>query len=357
MRHSEGDCLRVALFRDRPHVRSAGGLLFPLRQPRKRSIMKRSILFDRCEERLTTLCTRVELRGRLNVLNLNIHCEYFFVRLLNKLLSYQLTNINATIPNAEGVDLVDHTNRIILQVSSTATKQKIESALTKDLSGYHGYSFRFVPVVVNASNLAKLSFKNPHCLAFNPPSDILDIKSLLNVIMQMSLTDQRAVLDILNEELIDTPVGAPTHLAAVIRILAAENLNELEYNPDLRLFNVDTKLISNQLSAAKEIIEDYKVHHSRVDRVYAEFDMAGRNRSKSVLDSFRNIYLRLNHQFTGDELFFRIVDSMMEAVLASANHVEIPKDELLLCVNVLAIDAFIRCKILKAPPESDHVAA
>lgn len=319
--------------------------------------MKRSNLFDLCEQRLTTLCTRVELRGRLNVLNINTHCEYFFVRLLNRLLDYQLSNINATTPNAEGVDLVDHVNRIVLQVSSTASKQKIESALSKNLSTYHGYRFRFVAIVVNASKLAKQSFKNPHGLTFNPSTDIFDIASLLKFIMPMSLTDQQEVLTILNEELLDTPVGPPTHLAHVIRIIAAENLTEAEHNPDLAAFHVDAKLIANQLSAAKEIIEDYKVHHGRVDRIYAEFDMAGRNRSKSVLDSFRDVYVRLSPQFTGDELFFRIVDSMMETVLASANHVPIAKDELLLCVNVLAVDAFIRCKILKAPPESDHVAA
>ncbi len=303
------------------------------------------------------LCTRVELRGRLNFLNLNTHCENFFVRLLNRLLGYQLSNLNATMPNAEGVDLVDHSNKIVLQVSSTGSKQKIESSLAKDLSSYQGYRFRFVPIVVNASNLAKQSFKNPHGLKFNPPTDILDVKSLLDIIMGMSLTDQQEVLTILNEELSDTQVGQPTHLADVIRIIAAENLTEPERNPVVNAFNVDHKLIANQLSIAKVVIEDYKIHHSRVDRIFAEFDKSGRNKSKSILDSFRDVYLRLSLQFTGDELFFQIVENMMEKILNSANHVQMPKDELLLCVNVLAVDAFIRCKIFKAPPETVHVAA
>lgn len=319
--------------------------------------MRRSKLFDLCEERLSTLCTRVELRGRLNVLNLNTHCEDFFVRLLNRLLGYQLINLNATVPNAEGVDLVDHGNKIVLQVSSTGSKQKIESALAKDLSSYPGYRFRFVPIVINASNLAKQSFKNPHGLAFDLPPDILDVKSLLNIIKGMPLTDQQEVLAILNEELSDAQVGPPTHLADVIRIIAAENLVDSEQRPVVSVFNVDDKLIANQLSIAKAVIEDYKIHHSQVDRIYAEFDRSGRNKSKSILDSFRYVYLRLGRQFAGDELFFQIVENMMEKVLASANHAQMAKDELLLCVNVLAVDAFIRCKIFKAPPGAIHVTA
>lgn len=319
--------------------------------------MKRSILFNLCEERLSTLCTRVEMRGRLNVLNLNTHCEDFFMRLLNRLLGYDLSNLNATKPNAEGVDLVDHSNKIVLQVSATNSKQKIESALAKDLSAYHGYRFRFIPIVVNASNLSKKSFKNPHNLVFNPPADILDVTSLLKIITGMSLTDQQEVLTIINEELSDTQVGPPTHLADVIRIIASENLAEPEQNLPVRVFNVDEKLIANQLSIAKDVIEDYKIHHGRVDRIYAEFDKSGRNKSKSILDSFRNVYLKLSGNFAGDELFFQIVDNMMEKVIASANHTQMAKDELLLCVNVLAVDAFIRCKIFKAPSGTAHVAA
>lgn len=317
---------------------------------------KRSNLFDLCEARLSTLCTRVKLRGQLNVLNLNSHCEDFFVRLLNRLLGYQLRNLNATKKNAAGVDLIDHLNKIVVQVSSTDSKQKVESTLDKDLSSYRGYAFRFVAIVVDASSLAKKSFKNPHGLAFDPATDILDVASLLNIIKAMSLTDQQEVLTILNEELSDTQVGPPTHLADVIRIIAAENLTLIEQKPRVSVFNVDEKLTANQLSIAKDVIEDYKIHHGQVDRVYTEFDKSGHNKSRSILDSFRYVYLRLSLQFEGDELFFQIVDNMMEKVLASSNHVQMARDELLLCVNVLAVDAFIRCKIFKAPSVTTHVA-
>ncbi len=47
--------------------------------------MNRTAIFNACEQKLTLLCYRVELRGRLNILDLNIHCEDFYAGLLNLL--------------------------------------------------------------------------------------------------------------------------------------------------------------------------------------------------------------------------------------------------------------------------------
>jgi hypothetical protein len=52
------------------------------------------------------------------------------------LFGWELQNLNVVQQNAAGIDLVDTTNKIIVQVSATATKQKIESALAKgNISG------------------------------------------------------------------------------------------------------------------------------------------------------------------------------------------------------------------------------
>ncbi|ECJ0678747.1 SMEK domain-containing protein, partial [Salmonella enterica] len=56
--------------------------------------MNRSIYFDLCEKRLTLLCYSVELRGKLNILNYNLHCEDFYVHFFNLLFGYSLKNTN-----------------------------------------------------------------------------------------------------------------------------------------------------------------------------------------------------------------------------------------------------------------------
>jgi len=103
--------------------------------------MNRSKYFDDAEEKLSVLATRLEIRSGLNILNLHLHSETFYSNLLNLLFDWDLHNLNAIDKNAPGIDLIDTQNKIVAQVSSTATKQKIESALSKDLSKYQGYSF------------------------------------------------------------------------------------------------------------------------------------------------------------------------------------------------------------------------
>lgn len=109
------------------------------------------------------------------------------------------------------------------------------------------------------------------------------------------------------------------------------------------------KITFNNLNAAEYIIEDYKIHHGKVSRIYSEFNQMGKNSSLSVLSSFRTIFVKLSTQYTGDELFFKIIDSSVEMVRKSANFTQIPLEELELCVSILAVDAFIRCKIFRDP--------
>ena len=41
--------------------------------------MNRSYYFDYVEEKLAALAVRIGVRGRVNVLNLNVHAENFYV--------------------------------------------------------------------------------------------------------------------------------------------------------------------------------------------------------------------------------------------------------------------------------------
>lgn len=318
--------------------------------------VNRSAIFNACEQKLALLCCRVELRGRLNILDLNIHCEDFYAGLLNILYSYQLKNINAYNQNAEGLDLVDSTSKIVLQVSSTATKQKVNSALSKDLSAYTGHGFRFLSISKDASHLRKETYTNPHWLVFDPSNDIYDVTTLLKVVIHMGLPQQREVYDFLKDELGEERLKEESNLAAVINIISKQDLDGVSPRATAIDFNVDDKVKFNGLQGAAGVVADYALFHHVVDRIYAEFDSAGINKSKSVLDAFRTTYHRLSAIYSGDELFFQIVEEVIKRVQESSNYASIPIDELQLCVNILAVDAFIRCKIFKNPGAANVAA-
>jgi hypothetical protein len=88
--------------------------------------MNRSHYFNYIEEKITILASRIENRGKINLLDLNIYSETFFADLLNVLFDYQLVNLNIIKQNVEGIDLVDKKNKVIAQVSSTCTKHNIK---------------------------------------------------------------------------------------------------------------------------------------------------------------------------------------------------------------------------------------
>ena len=134
--------------------------------------MNRTEYFDYIEEKLNLLATRINARGKLNILNLNIQAETFYAYFIHELYGWKLNNENAFKQNIEAIDLIDDTNKIVIQVSATSTKEKIESALKKDIiKQYATYTFKFISIANDCDDLRKKTFANPHGINFNPSND------------------------------------------------------------------------------------------------------------------------------------------------------------------------------------------
>lgn len=136
-------------------------------------------------------------------------------------------------------------------------------------------------------------------------------------------------------------------------------MDDFRLQINLNEFDVDEKIEYNNLDVTKEIIEDYKVYYSKVDEKYKEFDKQGKNKSHSIFLSIRKKYLRLCSQnyekYNDDQIFLKVIDEVIETVQQSKNYTEIPIEELEMCVSILVVDAFIRCKIFKNPKGYSHV--
>lgn len=315
--------------------------------------------FDLCVKKLSLLAYEVEIRGSVNILDLHVHCENFYARLLNCIYGLALVNMNAIEQNAEGIDLIDHRNKTVLQVSSTATTTKVQKSLEKNLSAYKGYRFRFISISKDASSLRTNEFRNPHKLIFEPKNDIIDVKSLAAAIITLEPSRQHQVYKFLQSELPAENDAAPseTNIAALINLIGCEDLSIGAQKSSAIPFNVEAKIELNSLEVAAELIEHNKIYHPRIDKIYASFDEAGRNKSTSVLHAFNRIYLQLSKQHKGDDLFFEIIQHVMDAAKSSSNFQPTTLEELELCVNVLAVDAFLRCRIFKKPKEHQHATA
>lgn len=322
--------------------------------------MNRTIYFDYIEEKLNTLAVRIKARSKLNLLELNIHSENFFAGLCNIIFDLDLKNLNLLCQNIDGIDLIDHKNKVVVQVSSTCTRVKIESSLSKDVyTKYKDYSYKFMSISKDASTTLKNNtFQNPHNMKFNPKKDIWDIALLLKNILNETVEKQRNVYDFIKKELgedVDCD-KIESNLAKIINILASETLDINATSPEINSFAIEDKISFNDLQDVKSIIDDYKIFYHRLDEIYTEFDKEGKNKSFSVLQEIRRQYIELSRlDNTPTYIFYEIISRVINVIKKSSNYLEMPIEELQICTDILVVDAFIRCKIFKNPEGYNHV--
>ncbi|WP_378184154.1 ABC-three component system protein [Aquimarina sp. SS2-1] len=320
--------------------------------------MNRNKYFEYIEEKINILAYRIQTKGKLNILNLHLHSENFYLHFFNLLYGYELNNLNSNTQNVEAIDLIDHKNKIIFQVSSTSTKKKIESTLAKDIfKKFEAYRFKFISISVDAKDLKTKTFSNPHSVIFDPKNDIFDIKTILNHILIKPIESQRVFYEFIRNELggeIDV-VKLDSNLATIINILSLEKWDDSHFDDNSNSFEIERKIQFNELDEAKEVIEEFCIYYKKVDEKYTEFDLLGANKSNSVLNSIKKEYRKLKKIDNKDDIFFNTIENIKNKVLISNNLNNIPIDEIELCIDILVVDAFIRCKIFENPKDYTYV--
>lgn len=323
--------------------------------------MHRMVYFDYIEKQLNFLALRLSVRSKINLLELNIHSETFFADFCNILFDLELNNLNAHTQNIEGIDLIDRKNKIIAQVTSVGTKAKIESSLSKQiLQNYSGYTFKFILLsAADHKTLKAKVFANPYNLVFTPAKDIWDIAYLLREMTGISINRLEKLYTLCRQELgpdIDYK-KLDSNLVKLVGILAQENLAKHDKTHNISAFAIEDKISFNNLEQAKPIIDDYAIYHARLAEIYTEFDKDGRNKSFSVLQEIRRLYLQAISSDNNSpvDIFHDVCAKVIEVIQNSRNPIDISLEELHVCVDIIVVDAFIRCKIFENPEGYSHV--
>lgn len=319
--------------------------------------LNRTRYYNYIEEKLNFLAYRIEKRGKINLLDLNIHSETFFAELFNILYDYNLVNLNYIKQNTEGIDLVDTKNKIIIQVSATCTKEKIENSLNKGIYlFYKDYNFKFISISKEVSSKLKATeFENPYNLIFDSQKDILDSTTLLRYILNLEIDKQKILFEFIKKELGEeiSTIKVDSNLATIINILAEEDLDFKNTEINTTVFVIEEKINYNNLNGVRELIDDYKIFSVKLDQKYVEFDRGGKNRSTSILQIIRKQYVKLkNEKKNSEEIFYGVVENIIKIIEESANYKKLPFEELEMCVDILVVDAFMRCKIFENPEEN-----
>ncbi|GIN96913.1 hypothetical protein J6TS1_27830 [Siminovitchia terrae] len=155
-------------------------------------------------EHLVFLNRKIELLGKLNLNDLAVHSENFFFHFFNLLFGLELTNANFEKSNHEAIDLIDKSNKLIIQVSATCTKQKIENTLKKEILKQYSledYRIQFIFIGKENPRIKSNKFSNPNKIKFDPVEDIFLTKDLVEKFMSLSPLEQTENLKFIRKEI------------------------------------------------------------------------------------------------------------------------------------------------------------
>ena len=314
------------------------------------AMLQRQTYINDIVNRLSGLASSVELRGLLNLLDLHVISEDFYIGLLNLIYGWELRNANSLQQNAPGIDLVDNSNHILVQVTGTSTKGKIDHSLKEIPEIYTGYHFYFAPIVTDAKEQRKYKYNPPHEIVFNPKTDILDIHFIANKIKGMPNIEDIRTIEMFIKNNIQNDVPDTTQLTSglnyIISQLAEDDLNECDF--DMTEFEIEAKISFNKLSIySKDAIDQYKIYYINVQEIYSEYARQGKTKSMAVLQKLHRIYVGLKSQASGDALFIAIKNEIINQIGNKNNNLS--QEQLEMCVEMLMVHAFMECKIFEKP--------
>ena len=302
-------------------------------------------------EGLTSLAVRAAISAQLNLTDLHIYSENFIAGFLKILFGWKLRNANEDKANVEGIDLVDDEEKVIVQVTGTCKKKKIEHSLKEISSNYSGYHFYFFPIVSRAKVQQNNSYYVPSGITFNPKTDILDITSLIKELSKADATEKLENAAAFIRKNLITIYSENENLSSgleyVIAQLSKDGSCDTEY--DVEEFQIEAKVAFNNLFYGREAIRECAGQHRNVQRIYDEYASQGQSKSKAVLHKLHLIYLKNKQQCNGDELFRKIEKDIIDSIDVTNLPDGFTNEELLMCADILMVHAFMECKIFEKP--------
>lgn len=317
--------------------------------------MERELLIKHINKLLVMHCGSLKIDSSGNLQDSAVLSEYFFRDLLNCAYGWQLEDANDTVANTPGYDLVDDERRIFVQVSKDASREKIKKSLDKiDLPKYADYSIKFMFLVVQAPKYRPMKDNDvPKGLAFDINSDIIDISRLVKQLQSLQIDELKHAADIVDSELgfaSVNPQKVPSALSAVVKALLTKGRLEEQPWKNPVLFEIVAKIRANGLDELEDHIQKVAAYTPYLETIYQAYDESGTNGRFAMLNMLNGEYVK-THLGSQDpyKTFFALQDTLERQISGDVDIARIDDATRLLCIDIVLVDAFMRCRIYKGP--------
>ena len=130
--------------------------------------MKRKEQLDEINRELSVSYIEIKLENMADSYSGNKSFENVLRDLLNCIFEWELENGNYKHTNQKGFDLIDYKQKILVQVSSENTFQKVQSSLDKlEVKNTENWKFYFF-LIAEKNKLSKKLYKIPSQFYHNP---------------------------------------------------------------------------------------------------------------------------------------------------------------------------------------------
>ncbi|WP_434329468.1 ABC-three component system protein [Mycoplasma capricolum subsp. capricolum] len=318
-------------------------------------------LIERIALRLSTYQTYITNLSKIGKTDENLNAERIYTDVINTIFNLELSNYNSVIFNNPGFDLIDKKNKILIQVSATCSKDKIQNSLSKiNINEYQNYNFKFLCISnQEIKNVKKLKFQIPNTLLFEPKKDIWDVSFLIQHLYEVDIIKLEKLLTYLKQETLDI-INFKTlssDIATIINILSTKMDNQYEdnnNNNNNKVFNIEEKIVYNNLFSIRKYIYNNASSISKVIKVYEEFEKQGKNISKNVINQISRTYYELLSKYDNPIKIFWELIANLENIVKNSSNLDIKNislENITSSLSVIVVDAFMKCKIYKKPGE------
>ena len=154
----------------------------------------------------------------------------------------------------------------------------------------------------------------------------------------------------------------PSLLAVVINQISSIDLDNVEILNSTNTYSPSKKIDHNKVIVYKPILEQYKVYHGKLNKIYSEIEKQGSFKKELLLQNINKLYLKAKGEILGEDLSIQKIrenaDKLIELVEndlwelygKSPNAKDsIPFEAVNIGMKIIIVDAFVRCKILEEP--------
>jgi len=228
---------------------------------------------------------------------------------------------------------------------------------------------------VNLSEICHIEAANPGGARYNPNSNDDERHNFENLILlcptHHSLVDSSMSypVDVLrkmkksHEDKMLQPEKLqkyPSALNTVIKFIGTKIFNN-QIDEPLNAPDPQEKILYNNISRYKYIIEEYVVYQGKLNQLYEEIEKQGSAKKECVLHNIKTFYLQEKGNYhtleairtNADSIIDKVKNKLWNLIEDSSNaNSDLDYEVIQISLLIILVDAFMQCNILEEPPKT-----